>query len=111
SSAFLRRHSGRLERHHVTYLDEAEKSMLLKPDITWHSGGRCRAVVDAKYKSLVDAKTMPNADAYQMLAYCIGLGLPEGFLIYAKDSGEKPGNLIVKRHRYTIMVRSIDVEK
>lgn len=111
SDAFLRRHSGRLERHHVAYLDAAEEGIQLKPDITWHSGGQCRAVVDAKYKSLVDKKTMPNADAYQMLAYCIGLGLPRGFLVYAKDSGEKVGDHTVKRHSYEIGIRSIDVEK
>jgi 5-methylcytosine-specific restriction enzyme subunit McrC len=111
SDAFLRRHSGRLERPPVAYLDEPEEGIQLKPDITWHSGGQCRAVVDAKYKSLVDKKTMPNADAYQMLAYCIGLGLPRGFLVYAKDSGEKVGDHTVKRHGYEISVRSIDVEK
>jgi 5-methylcytosine-specific restriction enzyme subunit McrC len=111
SDAFLRRHSGRLERHHIAYLDTAGEGIQLKPDITWHSGGACRAVVDAKYKSLVDKKTMPNADAYQMLAYCIGLGLARGFLVYAKDSGEKPSNHTVKQHGYEIVVRSIDVEK
>ncbi len=111
SDAFLRRHSGRLEHHYITYLDKASSGILLKPDITWHSGGHCCAGIDAKYKSLVDRKTMPNADAYQMLAYCIGLGLPRGFLVYAKDSGENPGNHIVKRHGYEIAVRSIDVEK
>lgn len=111
SDAFFRRHTGRLERHHVAYLDTAQAGIQLKPDITWHSGGQCRAVIDAKYKSLVDKKTMPNADAYQMLAYCIGLGLPRGFLVYAKDSGEKAGDHTVKRHGYEIAVRSIDVEK
>lgn len=111
SDAVLRRHSGRLERHHIAYLDVGEQAIQLKPDITWHSGGVCRAVIDAKYKSLVDKKTMPNADAYQMLAYCIGLGLPRGFLVYAKDSGEKPGDYVVKRHGYEIAVRSIDVEQ
>lgn len=111
SDAFLRRHKGRLVRHHISYLDRDERAIQLKPDITWHSGGRCRAVVDAKYKSLVDKKTMPNADAYQMLAYCIGLGLPRGFLVYAKDSGERTANHSIKRHSYEIRVRSVDVEK
>jgi 5-methylcytosine-specific restriction enzyme subunit McrC len=111
SEAFLRRHGGRLEHHHLTYLDAVERDLEMEPDITWRSRGRCRAVIDAKYKSLVDKATMPNADAYQMLAYCIGLGLPRGFLVYAKDAGEKPRNHIVKRHGYQIIVRSVDVEK
>ena len=29
----------------------------------------------------------PNADAYQMLAYCTRLGLRRGFLVYADLSG------------------------
>jgi 5-methylcytosine-specific restriction enzyme subunit McrC len=111
SEAFLRRHGGRLERHHVAYLDSARTGLRLEPDITWHSRGGCRAVIDAKYKSLVDRKTMPNADAYQMLAYCIGLGLPRGFLVYAKDAGQLSRDHIIRRHGYEISVRAIDVEK
>jgi 5-methylcytosine-specific restriction enzyme subunit McrC len=111
SEAFLRRHGGRLERHLVRYLDTDDDGLRLEPDITWHSGRRCRAVIDAKYKSLVDKRSMPNADAYQMLAYCIGLGLSRGFLVYAKDSGERQRHHTVKRHGYEIIVRSVDVEK
>lgn len=36
---------------------------------------------DAKYKSLSGGKPA-NADLYQLLAYCIALGLPEGLLIH-----------------------------
>jgi 5-methylcytosine-specific restriction enzyme subunit McrC len=82
----------------------------MRTDITWHGREGVRAVIDAKYKSLVDTKTMPNADAYQMLAYCIALGLPRGYLIYAKDAGETARNHRVVRHGYEINVRSVDVE-
>jgi len=106
----FRQYAGELRRQWVDHLDE-ERGLQLKPDITWWRGGRVVAVMDAKYKSLVDRATMPNADAYQMLAYCIGLGLRRGFLVYAKDSGERVRDYVVKRHGYEIRVRSVDVEK
>ena len=31
----------------------------------------------------------PNADAYQMLAYCTGFELPQGFLVYARDTQQR----------------------
>jgi 5-methylcytosine-specific restriction endonuclease McrBC regulatory subunit McrC len=71
----LSRYGGDIRHHAIDHLDAAEEAFRVEPDITWWSGGRCRAVIDAKYKSLVGAKTMPNADAYQMLAYCITLGI------------------------------------
>jgi 5-methylcytosine-specific restriction enzyme subunit McrC len=91
------------------HLDE-EKGLILKPDITWVRGGRRVAVIDAKYKSLVDRRTMPNADAYQMLAYCIALGLRRGFLVYAKDANERTRHHTIRRHGYEVLVRSVDVE-
>lgn len=80
-------------------------------DVTWHGTTGVRAVIDAKYKSLVDQKTMPNADAYQMLAYCVALGLPRGYLVYAKDSGHGERRYSIVRHGYEIHVRSVDVER
>jgi 5-methylcytosine-specific restriction enzyme subunit McrC len=53
---------------------------------------------------------MPNADAYQMLAYCIALGIPRGFLVYAKQSGRGVTDHVIKRHGYVVSVRSVDVE-
>jgi 5-methylcytosine-specific restriction enzyme subunit McrC len=53
---------------------------------------------------------MPNVDAYQMLAYCTALGLPHGFLVYAKDSGEQPRTYEVLKSKCVIEVRTLDVE-
>ena len=47
------------------------------------------AVFDAKYKLEGASSGYPNADAYQMLAYCTALRRHQGFLVYAKDSGER----------------------
>jgi 5-methylcytosine-specific restriction enzyme subunit McrC len=41
-------------------------------------------VIDAKYKTITVGKRGPNADMYQLTAYCTALGLREGHLIYAK---------------------------
>jgi 5-methylcytosine-specific restriction enzyme subunit McrC len=82
----------------------------MRTDITWHGPEGVRAVIDAKYKSLVDRATMPNADAYQMLAYCVALGLPRGYLVYAKDTGEGERRHRVVRHGYELEVRAVDVE-
>jgi 5-methylcytosine-specific restriction enzyme subunit McrC len=111
----MRKHGGELRRESRGWLDQSaggsKRHLELKPDISWWRSGALRAIVDAKYKSLVDKKTMPNADAYQMLAYCIGFGLPRGFLVYAKEAEEPLGTSRVVRHGYEITVRSVDLER
>ncbi|WP_353951942.1 restriction endonuclease [Knoellia sp. S7-12] len=67
-----------------THLDKA-LAVGMKPDFVWSSGGAPRVVVDAKYKAEKYAG-FPQADLYQLLAYCTVLGLSSGHLIYAKGS-------------------------
>lgn len=55
----------------------------IKPDLVWRRGGRVRAVFDAKYK-IIRNDVFPNADVYQMLAYCIRHNVAEGHLVYAE---------------------------
>lgn len=62
-----------------------------------------------KYKQLIDAR-FPNADAYQMLAYCAGLGQRRGFLIYARDAEQRSRTHRIRDGRATIEVRAIDLE-
>ena len=65
------------------------------------------AVIDAKYKS-ERPDGFPNADLYQMLAYCTVLGLGEGHLIYAK--GNEPTSLhTVQRAGVTIRCHALDL--
>jgi 5-methylcytosine-specific restriction enzyme subunit McrC len=90
------------------WLDD-QRRLAIRPDITWWAGGACLAVVDAKYKAL-EPRGMPNADAYQMLAYCTALDLSRGFLVYAKDSGEEARIHQVRNSCCTIEVRTLDVE-
>ena len=103
----LARHGGEVQAQHVTALDEGA-AITMKPDITWWHGDRCRAVIDAKYKRVRNA-SYPNADAYQMLAYCTRLGVPEGWLVYADLDGSAPVSQVVRNAGVTIHVESIDL--
>ena len=38
----------------------------------------------------------PNADTYQVLAYCTALGLHDGHLVYAKGEGQHQTHRIVR---------------
>ena len=40
-------------------------------------------MVDAKYKAADPRGSYPNADHYQMLAYCTALEVPTAWLVYA----------------------------
>lgn len=104
----LRRHGGTVRTQDMSRHLDRERGLALKPDISWWIGGRCRAVVDAKYKPLAMAG-FPNADAYQMLAYCTGYRLAEGTLVYAHDPSERPRDHRVVDDRTTIRVRTVDV--
>jgi len=106
----LERHRGHVQAQYGRLHLDAERRLRLKPDITWWTGGACRAVVDAKYKALADSR-FPNADAYQMLAYCTAFGLDRGYLVYAKDAGQEPRDHTVRGTDTRIHVRAIDVEK
>lgn len=89
------------------WLDQ-ERRLAIQPDLTWWDGTTCLAVADAKYKAL-EVKGLPNADAYQILAYCTALGLERGFLIYASDEGDRPRRHSVRGGRHVIEVRALDI--
>ncbi|MFH8386862.1 McrC family protein [Kitasatospora sp. NPDC018058] len=82
----LRERGGRTElQAKGIHLDEAE-TVLMRPDLLWYDDAdRVVAVVDAKYKA-ERPKGFPEADLYQLLAYCAALRLPAGHLIYAKGN-------------------------
>ncbi|MGV9954469.1 McrC family protein [Streptomyces cellulosae] len=67
------------------HLDEA-RTVRMKPDLVLYGPDRAPcAVADAKYKA-VRPGGYPDADLYQVLAYCTALGLDEGHLVYAKGN-------------------------
>ena len=77
-------YGGRVADQDRNHFDEA-RQVTLKPDIVWKIRGTPVAVIDAKYKSEKPAG-YPNADLYQLLAYCTVLGLRNGHLVYAKGN-------------------------
>ena len=78
---------GRLEvkDQHRDKLDE-ERTVTIKPDLLFRSGGFPRFVADVKYKLTDDDARGRNPDYYQLLAYTTALDLPEGVLIYCLDA-------------------------
>lgn len=106
----MRAHGGVVKAQHRGFTLDEDGELALRPDLTWWVDGAVRAVLDAKYKA-IDAGVMRNGDAYQMLAYCIAYGLPRGYLIYARDSGEVSRTHLIPRSGHRIVVSAIDVEQ
>lgn len=92
-----------------TYLDIGS-TVAIRPDLLWHSSGRPVAVVDAKYKA-VKSERYPNADLYQMLAYCLRLNLRDGHLVYAKGEEANSGIYDIAGHPVSIRCHSIDLNQ
>jgi 5-methylcytosine-specific restriction enzyme subunit McrC len=74
---------------------------------TWWSRGHCTAVIDAKYKALRLADA-PNADLYQMLAYCKVMELSRGHLVYAAGD-ELPRTHVIRNSGVEVHVHTIDL--
>ncbi|MGH3393237.1 MAG: McrC family protein [Streptosporangiaceae bacterium] len=87
-------YGGRVDAQGGYKLDEAGR-VTLRPDIVWKVGGTPMAVIDAKYKAEKPAG-YPNADLYQLLAYCTVLGLRTGHLVYAQGN-EQPARHVVRQ--------------
>lgn len=89
--ALERGDGGRYATQYSLHLDVA-RAVRMRPDLVWTgTTGVVRAVVDAKYKA-ERPEGFPDADLYQMLAYCTVLGLSDGHLVYAK------GNEAIRTH-------------
>lgn len=81
----------------------------IRPDLVWRHEGRVRAVFDAKYKAEKPAG-YPNADIYQMLAYCIRHELRTGHLIYAAGN-EVPARYVVSQAGVEIVCHAIALDR
>lgn len=77
---------GLTSQQHRMHLDEAER-VQMRPDFLWTGPDGRSVVVDAKYKAEKPVG-FPQADLYQLLAYCTVLGLAQGHLVYA--AGNEP---------------------
>ena len=86
-------YGGRVVAQPRYYLDLAGR-VPLRPDIVWRVHDSVIAVIDAKYKA-EKPSGYPNADLYQLLAYCTVLGLRTGHLVYASGN-ETPAHHVVR---------------
>jgi len=77
----LQSHGGQAITQYTSTLDTAS-GVSIEPDLVWKSGPSIKAVVDIKYKVQHNGN-YPNADIYQLVAYCTRFGLDAGHLIYA----------------------------
>ncbi|MCA5924858.1 McrC family protein [Curtobacterium oceanosedimentum] len=66
---------------------DVEGTVKIAPDLLWLVDGVVRACIDVKYKVEKHGQ-YPNADLYQIAAYCRRLGLGEGHLVYAAGESE-----------------------
>jgi 5-methylcytosine-specific restriction enzyme subunit McrC len=90
----LDQYPGETEGQFSADLDEAEPGYRTTDRIKMfvdsvHSvGGAPAMVFDAKYKAPSETNA-PNADHYQMLAYCTALGVSKAWLVYAGPGGRR----------------------
>jgi 5-methylcytosine-specific restriction enzyme subunit McrC len=91
---------------HKLKLDE-EGNYTLQPDISSWAGDFCHFAADVKYKD-IDSKKQPNADIYQMLAYCTATQLQSGFLIYAGSRTNE--SVTIRNCGRKIRITSIDLK-
>jgi 5-methylcytosine-specific restriction enzyme subunit McrC len=106
--ALVSAHGGRVDDQDQNHFDEAGH-VRLRPDIVWKIRGSAVAVIDAKYKAEKPAG-YPNADLYQLLAYCTVLGLRSGHLVYAKGN-EEPVRHVVRRSSIEIFCHAVDLDQ
>lgn len=83
---------GRTHAQYQDWLDESaadgRPAIRLRPDIVHTACGLPVLAVDAKYKAASPDGRYPNADQYQMLAYCTALRLPRAYLVYAQGADQ-----------------------
>jgi 5-methylcytosine-specific restriction enzyme subunit McrC len=104
------RGSGHLARFQdAHHLDEAD-TIRMKPDFVLYGPDSTPcAVADAKYKA-EKPSGFPEADLYQMLAYCTALGLRDGHLVYAKGNAGHASHRV--RHAGIVLHRhALDLDQ
>ncbi|MFJ6300188.1 restriction endonuclease [Arthrobacter sp. KFRI-F3372] len=106
---------GETRGQYEAYMDEVEVGygrgdrVRMYVDIV-HSVDRVPAIVfDAKYKAASASGAYPNADHYQMLAYCTALNVPQAWLVYA-GSG-RPRTRQIRHAEVSIVEFPIDISQ
>ena len=87
-SEALKVYPGTTRPQYPDRLDVAEMgapgSVPIAVDLVHSVSGRPLLIFDSKYKAASPTDRYPNADHYQMLAYCTALQVPRAWLVYAQ---------------------------
>lgn len=109
----LRRYGGETRlapRQFGTWFDEpvaGRRGVRMSLDVVHMVDGQPRLVFDAKYKVADPSGRYPNADLYQMLAYCTVLRVRRAWLVYA--AGGKPVERVVRNTDVRITEYPLDL--
>jgi 5-methylcytosine-specific restriction enzyme subunit McrC len=103
----FRPYGGELVAQYASTLD-VDGTVKIAPDLVWLVDGEVRACIDVKYKVEKHGQ-YPNADLYQMAAYCRRFGLGEGWLVYAAGSGLVESVRVVEGPNVTRTFVALDV--
>lgn len=87
---------------------DSRGSVTIRPDLIALRQFQVAAVADMKYKLLDEHGHFPNADAYQLVTYCLRLGLTTGHLIYAGGDPD-PGPLHVLGTEVRLVTHAVDL--
>jgi 5-methylcytosine-specific restriction enzyme subunit McrC len=105
--ALTRHFGGRCTAQDTSRSLDLGRLVSLRPDLVWYRDGQPAAVVDAKYKA-EKPQGFPQADVYQLLAYCVGFELAHGHLVYAKGN-EPQLSHVVPNAGVTIHAQALDL--
>ncbi|HEX6500126.1 MAG TPA: restriction endonuclease [Micromonosporaceae bacterium] len=98
---------GYTHSQYQTHLD-VNRTIPIRPDVVHVVNGRPVAVFDAKYKLESGDSGYPNADAYQMLAYCTALNVRTGWLVYAQGASP-PGRRRISNSQIEVVHHPLDL--
>jgi 5-methylcytosine-specific restriction enzyme subunit McrC len=111
----LRRYPGRTQTspQYVSCLDDKlpgqhKGAITISLDVVHLVHGVPRMIFDAKYKTASPHGRYPNADHYQMLAYCTALSVPTAWLIYAQGT-QAPAARAIRNTAITIIEYALDL--
>jgi 5-methylcytosine-specific restriction enzyme subunit McrC len=101
----LEDHDGHLYAQRQDHLDRDRQARII-PDLTWVRRGKPSAVIDAKYKDPSDGSAA-DADLYQVVAYCAGLGVRRAILVHATDAAS--ARLIIASGTIEVTITGLDL--
>lgn len=107
----LRGFPGTTRLQYPSHFDErapgTKAAIPMKVDIVHSVGKQPRLVFDAKYKAAGPGDRYPNADHYQMLAYCTALSVPTAWLVYA--GGDAPHRRLIRNTGIEVVEYPLDL--